>query len=119
MRQDKYDDSFRRFFEAYLVCALWSSTDGDDPLDKKYTVEDIAPETKAKMEADCKAFFKKNNRLFKGMNANAGHDFWLTRNGHGAGFWDGSWEKHGEKLIKESKAFGECDLYVSDGKIYI
>jgi|TARA_R110000744_G_scaffold366338_1_gene475354 hypothetical protein len=20
-----------------------------------------------------------------------GHDFWLTRNGHGAGFWDGDW----------------------------
>lgn len=21
-----------------------------------------------------------------------GHDFWLTRNGHGAGFWDGDWK---------------------------
>ena len=21
-----------------------------------------------------------------------GHDFWLTRNGHGAGFWDGDWD---------------------------
>jgi len=119
MRKAKYSDSFQRFFEAYLVCALGISTDGDTPLDKNHTVEDIAPETKAKMEADCKAFFKKNSRLFKGQNGNAGHDFWLTRNGHGCGFWDGSWLKHGERLTEACKAFGECELYVGDdGKIY-
>ena len=27
--------------------------------------------------------------------ARAGTDFWLTRNGHGAGFWDGDWDYSG------------------------
>jgi hypothetical protein len=48
----------------------------------------------------------------------AGHDFWLTRNGHGAGFWDGEWYKEvGERLTKASKAFGEVNIYVGDGDL--
>jgi hypothetical protein len=51
----------------------------------------------------------------------AGHDFWLTRNGHGAGFWDGDWpEDVGERLTAASKTFGECFLYVGDdGRIHL
>jgi hypothetical protein len=45
----------------------------------------------------------------------AGHAFWLTRNGHGAGFWDGDWpEPHASALDEASKAFGSFDLYVGD-----
>ena len=49
-----------------------------------------------------------------------GHDFWLTRNGHGAGFWDGDYEKEiGIKLTELSQQFGECHAYVGDdNKIY-
>ena len=49
-----------------------------------------------------------------------GHDLWLTRNGHGAGFWDGDYaDDVGEALTKISEAMGEIDLYVGDdGKIY-
>ena len=39
--------------------------------------------------------------------AQAGHDFWLTRNGHGAGFWDGDWQKYGEMFTKIAQSFGE------------
>jgi hypothetical protein len=48
-----------------------------------------------------------------------GHDFWLTRNGTGAGFWDGDWFE-GEKLTEAAKAFGNFDLMVDhdDGTIY-
>ena len=38
----------------------------------------------------------------------AGHDFWLTRNGHGAGFWDGDWqEPAAAALTAAAHAFGE------------
>jgi hypothetical protein len=48
-----------------------------------------------------------------------GHDFWLTRNGHGAGFWDGDWpEEVGKRLTEASKKYGEVYLYVQDGKIF-
>lgn len=41
----------------------------------------------------------------------AGHDFWLTRNHHGAGFWDGDYpEPEGTELTKLSHSFGEVWL---------
>lgn len=50
----------------------------------------------------------------------AGHDFWLTRCGHGAGFLDGDWpEPHASALDEAAKAFGNVDLYVGDdGRIW-
>ena len=55
-----------------------------------------------------------------GKYSQAGHDFWLTRNGHGAGFWDGDWpDRTGHRLSEAAKSYGEYHLYVGDdGKIY-
>jgi hypothetical protein len=47
----------------------------------------------------------------------AAHDWILTRNGEGAGFWDGEWdEEMGKKLTELSKTFGQLDVYVRSGK---
>lgn len=113
--------------EAYLECALWSSTDnadesGGEPLDKNYTRFDLAPEAQAQAYADCRAFVelcaeaKIDNPQ---SDEQIGHDFWLTRNGHGAGFWDRGLGALGDQLTKIAKTFGSCDLYVGDdGKLY-
>lgn len=112
-------DSFTR---AYMEAALWSSTDDDGtPLDRDYSTADLSDETQAKMYADCAKFQELAGDLLDEVSlSQAGHDFWLTRNGHGAGFWDGDYPKEiGEKLTKLSKRFGEYDLYVGDnGTIY-
>lgn len=116
----------------YIGTALWSSTDDKgDPLDSKYSTENLAPETKTKMKQDCAAFYEKAKALIEAEDTNphskhfrkaeemAGHDFWLTRNGHGAGFWDGDWEQ-GDELTRIAKEFKECDLYVGDdGLLYV
>jgi hypothetical protein len=53
--------------------------------------------------------------MIAGRESDAGHDFALTRNGHGAGFWDGDWpEPAATELTKLSKEYGEVDLYVGD-----
>lgn len=45
----------------------------------------------------------------------AGHDFWLTRNGHGAGFWDrGMPDEIGEGLSDIAKGYGERNAWFSD-----
>ena len=113
------------FTEAYFTCALWSTNDestpqGGNPLDDNYGVEDIAPDTLAAMAEDCRAFQEGHGEDIAADLGRAGHDFWLTRNGHGAGFWDGDWpEEVGERLTEASKAYGEFDLYVGDdGLIY-
>lgn len=49
-----------------------------------------------------------------------GHDFWLTRNGHGAGFCARGYGPVGETLSEAARAFRETDLEVGDdGKIYL
>jgi hypothetical protein len=39
----------------------------------------------------------------------AGHDFWLTRNGHGAGFWDRGMGMLGDELTAACKPYGSAD----------
>lgn len=104
-----------QFTQAYLECALWASLDDDgDPLDV-HDVTDIAPPTLAEMVADCKDFQESHYDDMSDDLSRAGHDFWLTRNGHGAGFWDGDWpDDVGKRLTEASKVYGEYALYFSD-----
>lgn len=119
--------SLKTFTDAYIEAALWSSNDesndaGGEPLDRNYGPEDIAPATLAKMEKDCASFYENWYPFWKDESgyddAHAGHDFWLTRNGHGAGFWDRGIAK-GKRLTLECKPYGSFDLYVGDdGKVH-
>lgn len=112
--------SLQSFTEAYLTCALWSSMDesepnGGYPLDTNYDIGDIHPESLAIMKEDCRIFYEAYSHLLRENSDDlAGHDFWPARNGHGAGFWDGNWPKHGDELTEASKRFGECDLCIGD-----
>lgn len=105
------------FTRAYIEAALWSSTDDSNPgLDLQDY--ELADETRAAMAADCRKFQAENDCSERG-DLQGGHDFWLTRNGHGCGFWDGDWPETGEALDKAAKAFGSCELYVGDdGRVY-
>lgn len=114
-----------QFTMAYVECALWSSTTGDGtPLDS--IGAEVSLEALERMEADCTKFQETNAALLEQASeyqsvSHQGHDFWLTRNGHGAGFWDGDYpDPLGAALTEASKVYGECDLYVGDdGAIYI
>jgi hypothetical protein len=76
---------------------------------------------KQKMADDCRDFFNANGADLAVVGAEAaGIDFWLTRNRHGAGFWDRGLGNLGTRLTDAAQAFGECDLYVGDdGKLYL
>lgn len=116
------------FIKAYIEAMLWSSTGDDEkPLDEKYSENDFADETRVRIETDCEKFVSANWVLLKyaddcGEDAgNAGHDFWLTREGHGCGFWSRDLDEDdlGDKLTKECEKFGNLDIYVGDdGKLY-
>lgn len=123
------------FFRAYVAAALWSTNDnaddsGGEPLDSNYGSEDIDPDTLTKMRAECDAFCNANasdliefaaalpHREEWTTDEQAGHDYWLTRNGHGVGFWDRNVGDVGDRLSAACK-HTEVDLYVGDdGKIY-
>ena len=119
------------FFTGYVTTALWSSDDDNGvPLDRGYSESDIAPASLAKMRADCDAFYEQNQTDLNcegvtfvpdfGQDRRAGYDFWLTRNRHGAGFWDGDWpQAEGDRLMKAAHRFGEVDIYIgNDNQIW-
>jgi len=117
------------FTQAYIECALWSTNDestpqGGEPLDGNYRIEDIDPETLAKITDDCRRFQEENatdlalyNHFLYTATELGGHDFWLTRNGHGAGFWDRDClpADAGKRLTDAAKKYEETYLYVGGG----
>jgi len=126
MREKKRKEDYMKlskFEYSYIETALWSSIDDNGvPLDEKYSENDFADETLEQLREDCNKFQNEAGDLLDNLNETlVAHDFWLTRNHHGAGFWDGEYEKStGKKLTELSHEFGECDLYVGDdGKLYI
>lgn len=114
--------------DAYIKCALWSSIhpDTDEPLDLDYSAEDLAPETVTEMARELLDFTNlcREQGILPPSELlpveSFAHDFWLTRNGHGAGFWDRGLGALGDKLTEAAKSFGASDLYVNDdGRIYV
>jgi hypothetical protein len=111
------------FTRAYLTAALWASvplgepdSEGDATLDRLgYEVENCCAETKAKARADCEAFARDHYGLLQEAFrprygwAEAGHDFFLSRNGHGAGFFDRRDRPCWRALQRAAKAWGSTD----------
>lgn len=109
-----------KFVRAYLECALWSSTDDEgNPLDAGHDLSDISEDAVKSAIYDCDSFREPaGDMLTEWSDEQAGHDFWLTRNGHGAGFWARGW-KFGDELSELARSFGEVCLYVGDdGRIH-
>lgn len=110
------------FTKAYMDCALWASRDDRDNMDYSLEAYTLAPATVARMVADCEAFQAAYAvPLAKaGDDTQNGHDYWLTRNRHGAGFWDRGYPEVVSRVLTDAAhADGGCDLYVGDdGLVY-
>lgn len=126
-----------KMINSYLECALWSSYDPEDEsfLDSRFGVADIDEDWLREARRDCYEFLVANEMEIGcvclvlsdafhggshyGLN-NVGHDFWLTRNHHGSGFWDRYYgsdqmlENWLDKLTCESETYGEAELLPID-----
>lgn len=131
-------DALDDFTQAYIEALFFTEEERlqEEGLEAP-AVSDLAPETLKKAIADCERFQRENkgpleaaylleHRTRNGSEpytaTQAGHDFWLTRNGHGAGFWDRGLGSPGEFLSKRCgwrTDFPECSAYLGDDqKIY-
>lgn len=145
------DTDFERFLSGYIECALWCGVidertecpecegDGCDECDdgtisepgQAYTGDDLDEsdlddDAREQIERDARDFWDANlgNLNACGLDPEqCGHDFWLTRNRHGAGFWD---RKHRgvtedmalDRLTDASHVYGEVTLVLGDsGKV--
>jgi len=112
-----------KFELSYIETIFWSSLDveTDRPMEDLYSIDDISQKALNQIRTDCEKFQEKIRHLkIDESDSQIAHDFWLTRNHHGAGFWDGDYPKKlGEELTKISHEFGEVFLYRGDdGKLY-
>ena len=112
--------------QSYLFTALWSSVDeSGEPLDDEYEYSDFTKEAQKEARRDCKDFVRLSSKSIQFLlenkladEASIGHEFWLTRNRHGAGFWDRGYPGHvGQMLTKDAHSFGETHAYAYRGKV--
>lgn len=131
------------FTASYLVTSLWASTvslpmpedqlskgymdvdedhplhdirDGD-PYDDHFGLDDFTVEALRSACEDCTKFQEDNaDDLSDENDGQTGHDFFLTRNGHGRGYWEpGDYEEAvGQRLTEGCKVFGEVYIFVDD-----
>ena len=109
------DDYTERFFNEYINAMLFYTTDDNDTsLDVNYSINDIDDDSLNRLKNGCVDFVKENWNILMNEDARqAGHDFWLTRNGHGTGFWDGDYDdKVGDILTESCKLYGEINPYI-------
>lgn len=123
---------FEWFLSGMLTASAW-----DVEEDGVAVLEDYAPKAIAALEQVARRFFDAARLMIqddkprdawandcgdRGRWSAAGHDFWLTAVGHGAGFWDGDWPHHGDRLtalVEETVRRGSLDVYRGDdGKVY-
>ena len=99
----------QRFIDAYFECVRFTeenSTDFCEVWEREQTIE-------------CLAFMVyAESYLSDGAIVQAGHDFWLARNGHGTGFWDRDSSCYGhyvrEWLQSYAEQFGETDVLYAE-----
>jgi hypothetical protein len=108
------------FTTHYITAMLWAETDnGDTPLDENYDGNpgEFTDRCYQQILADCKAFQEQYGHLWTD-DSQAAHDFWLTRQRHGCGFWARP-EIYGDNtdaLTDAAHEFGEFELYITDDK---
>ncbi len=136
-----YPAAVDEMVSGYLVCALWAglnwsvttdhggTEDNPVPWDDDYDISDISSEAITVAREFCGEFYIANAddlaTYFPGSEPGQwGHDLYLTRNGHGAGFWDryygsdDSIRSAGRRLSEAAKVYGEADFFLDvDGSL--
>jgi hypothetical protein len=128
--------SYTRTERRLIETLLWCSTDGDEPLDKNYSIGNVVACDIERLSAEFDAFREAADAAaftvdmgetsleelgpYSPDGGNVEYDYILTRNHHGAGFWDGDWAEIGDELTKLARKLSEIEPYVGDdGMVYL
>lgn len=101
----------------YSECLYWLNDDG---IETGMSDAVLSENAKNKIAEDIKKFIVSCEEQDIDLNdvdlTNdlIGHNLYLTRNGHGTGFWDRDLGSVGEKLTEISEQMGTQDVYLSD-----
>lgn len=111
----RFDDYLAKFTEGYITCAEWlikgrvADAENDEEAEWWNTVLDD-PDVTDEIDDDCRGFCEGAWNLLADLDAaQCGHDFYLTRNGHGAGFWDRGLGHVGSRLTAHCNPYSETE----------
>lgn len=129
-----WDEQVDTVTRHYIIAAIWADCE-------EGTYPTCSPEEELKARQACEAFMLQCEaagglfsqavaRFAHGYGAHPdsgsaeaafGHDFWLTRQGHGTGFWDRKelGKELGALLTAEAKKVGESYPYQEGDKFYL
>lgn len=101
---------------AYFECALWTEEDNEEINDKDLNINDISPESEEQAREQIEWFVETAGDALNDIEDDSiGHDLWLNRNGHGAGFWDRGYDEDvAELLTFLCENLGEAYIEVDD-----
>lgn len=98
---DEETSDLKEFIFGYIEAIFFTEDEGVG----ESGIDELSYRAKQTIVNDCAAFYLANkqdlNDAFSNYNysfAFAGQDFWLTRNGHGVGFWERGLEDAGQNL---------------------
>jgi hypothetical protein len=99
------------FTAAYLEAAMWTSDPEPGQGEYQADLSLIDGEFLSRAINECRDFQEVNGAWLEhaGCDEQNGHDFWLTRNRHGAGFWDRGYGKIGQALTDACRPYGADD----------
>lgn len=105
------------FTDGYLNAAEWLLDDEQDrDAIAGWSAEAIEEATKAceKFQAENSADLELYYELSGRDDGSAGHDLWLSSNGHGAGFFDRGDDPVFDRLQEAARKYSERDAYLGD-----
>ena len=110
--QSYIDDAILNALEA----ALWTINDDEEEKAKNCTVHEFPEDSEGMsvLRTELTKLYLDHKKLIEEDEISSemfGHDFWLTAQGHGAGFWDRGY-KNGDKLTEACKSLCSEHLYV-------
>lgn len=86
--------------KAYFECALWTEEDNQEINEKDLNIHDITDESKQEAREQIEWFVETAGDALNDIKDDSiGNDLWLTRNGHGAGFWDRKYDEDVRELL--------------------
>tara|TARA_S200002703_G_scaffold53202_1_gene45960 strand:+ start:763 stop:1116 length:354 start_codon:yes stop_codon:yes gene_type:complete len=99
-------DAEMSFVDQYIATAEWA-----DPAEPEYYTDPDkvvrCPAWEREAILDCLAFWSKFE-VYLAEPTQAAHDLYLSRNGHGTGFWDDNGENYQSWLAPKMQAFAEA-----------
>jgi hypothetical protein len=115
--------------QGYLECQLWAgldtsredNSDNNPNYDENYDVADVSIEYVQHVTDELidvvtqhplavRMYLNAREREGYDRNELFGHDFYLTREHHGAGFWDRGLGDLGEYLTKVAQTYGSAEM---------